>query len=120
MKTLEKKIEIIDMLNRGHTIKELSLKFNIPISSLYFWKSKYYNKNKTKNSALSYEVYHQKRRLEKLENEVEILKKCSFVKNAPLQSKLQSIHELKDAYSIHSLCDAEVFIDQLIYIIVTI
>ena len=106
MKTLHKKIEIIDMLNRGYTINELHLEFNIPISTLYSWKSKYYKENKTKNSDLSYEVYHQRRRLEKLESELEILQKCSFVKNASLQSKLISIHELKDEYSIHSLCDA--------------
>ena len=98
---------IITGYNQGHPVTLLSAEHNIPRSTIYFWLKRHQKLKSTTRTDISYQDYHNlKRRANKLEERLEIIKTAACSLSAPLQEKLEALEKLYGQYSIHALCDA--------------
>jgi len=100
---------IICEYSRGKAVALLCAERGIPRSTIYFW-IKQYRKLKSDNDIeISYQDYHNlKRKNDKLEDILSIIKVTGCSLSAPLKEKLSALEKLYELgqYSVHTLCDA--------------
>ena len=106
----EFKTKIIKRYQKGESIQSLSQELHIAQSTLYDWRREYCSIKTANRTYTPKEFDALSRRLEKLEHEMEIIKRSGYIADVPLQKKLsvlESIYRQADStYSVHELCEA--------------
>lgn len=98
------KEEIIKKYLTGATVLELSKTTGISRSTIYTWTS---TLSKTKEKALNLRDFHDlKKKCERQELIIQILKESPCTINAPLKEKLTIIKEFSERYSVNIICEA--------------
>ena len=104
--TNTQKAQIVAQHIAGKPVAFLCNEHAIPRSTLYYWIHKHHPLH-SPNTTVSYQDYHNlKRRTEKLEILLEIIKISGCSLSAPVKDKLEALEKLHGQYSVHALCDA--------------
>ena len=103
----EEKSTLVGKYQAGESVSEICTLSGVPRSTFYTWIKPY--TTTTTNSG--YEISQQefiklKQKLQKLEQQLEILQKVNCTASAPLQERLQELAKLYGQYSVHALCEA--------------
>lgn len=103
---LEKR-KLVERYQNGETIRVISMETGVAQSTLYSW-AKPYNTTITKTGVIvtPKEFDSLKRRSEKLEGIVEVLKVVNCTVQSSLKDKLNALETLYGQYSVHVLCEA--------------
>lgn len=105
--TETEKIEIVAQYTNGIPVAELCVQYDIPRSTLYFWINRFSSLKTVTEKTVCYQEYVDlKRRADKLERKLEVIKAAGCGMAAPLQEKLAALEKLYGQYSVHTLCDA--------------
>ncbi len=106
----ELKIKTIRRYEKGEPIKALSQELHIAQSTLYQWRKEYCSIQTPNRTYTPAEFDAISRRLQKLEHEMEIIRRSGYLAKVPLQDKLAVLENLcnrpDNPYSVHELCDA--------------
>lgn len=105
----EFKKRIIARYKQGESIQALSQELHIAQSTIYHWRKRYCSIETPKYTYTPKEFDVISRRLQKLENEIEIIRLSGFLSEVPLRKRLavlEKFHEEKERYSVHELCEA--------------
>jgi hypothetical protein len=104
------KAEVIKRYQNGESILALSQELRIAQSTIYHWKKEYCSIKTANRTYTPKEFDALSRRLEKLEHEMEIIKRSGYIADVPLQKKLsvlENIYRQSDnTYSVYELCEA--------------
>ena len=105
--TKEEKMAFVKRYQDGETVLQICNENQISRSSFYRWIQGYQQTvTDTGNIITPQEFLYLKRRVEKLEAMVQVLKKVGCTVSSPLQEKLQAMEVLYGQFSVHTLCDA--------------
>ena len=105
--TDSQKSQIVAQYIAGQSVALLCAEHGVPRSTLYYWIRKHHPLQSAQNTIVSYhDFYNLKRRVERLETLLEIIKISECSLNAPLKEKLFALEKLYGRYSVHALCDA--------------
>ena len=106
----EFKAKIIKRYQKGESIQSLSQELHIAQSTLYDWRREYCSIKTANRTYTPKEFDALSRRLEKLEHEMEIIKRSGYIADVPLQKKLSVLENIyrqaDNTYSVHELCEA--------------
>lgn len=104
------KTEVIKRYQNGESILALSQELRIAQSTIYHWRKEYYSIKTANRTYTPKEFDALSRRLEKLEHEMEIIKRSGYIADVPLQKKLSVLENIyrqaDNTYSVHELCEA--------------
>ena len=104
------KTEVIKRYQSGESILALSQELHIAQSTIYHWRKEYCSIKTANRTYTPKEFDVLSRRLEKLEHEMEIIKRSGYIADVPLQKKLSVLESIyrqpANTYSIHELCEA--------------
>lgn len=104
------KTEGIKRYQNGESILALSQELRIAQSTIYHWRKEYYSIKTANRTYTPKEFDALSRWLEKLEHEMEIIKRSGCIADVPLQKKLsvlENIYRQSDnTYSVYELCEA--------------
>ena len=104
------KAEVIKRYQSGESILSLSRELHIAQSTIYHWRKEYCSIKTANRTYTPKEFDALSRRLEKLEHEMEIIKRSGYIADVPLQKKLSVLESIyrqpANTYSIHELCEA--------------
>lgn len=104
------KAEVIKRYQNGESILALSQELRIAQSTIYHWKKEYCSIKTANRTYTPKEFDALSRRLEKLEHEMEIIKRSGYIADVPLQKKLSVLENIyrqaDNTYSVHELCEA--------------
>ena len=103
----EQKRKLVKRYFNGESASIICLQSGVPRSTFYSWTKSY----KVVGTALESEVSavnyaKQKKRIDRLENIVEVLQTVDCTLSSPLQIKLRELEKLYGQYSVHVLCDS--------------
>jgi transposase-like protein len=83
---------IINRYNQGHSVTLLSAEHDIPRSTIYFWLKRHQKLKSTTGTDISYQDYYNlKRRAERLDEKLNIIKAAACSLSVPLQEKLEAL-----------------------------
>lgn len=100
-------IGVVKQYTNGQAIALLCAEYGIPRSTIYFWIKQHRKLKSSNNTEVSYQDYYNlKRRYDKLEEKLEVIKAAGCSLSAPLKEKLQALEKLYGQYSVHVLCEA--------------
>lgn len=106
----ELKIKTIRRYEKGESIKALSQELHISQSTLYQWRREYCSIKTPTRTYTPAEFDAISRRLQKLEHQMEVVRKSGYISGVPLQERLATLEELynrpDNPFSVHELCDA--------------
>lgn len=106
----EFKREVIQRYEKGESLTALSQELHIAQSTLYQWVKQYCSIHTPTHTYTPKEFDSIARRLQKLEHEMDVIRKSGYLSNIPLQDRLatlESIYNQPDnPYSVYELCDA--------------
>ena len=98
---------IVTQYFSGKAVTLLSAEHSIPRSTIYNWIKKHRKLKASNNVEISYQDYHNlKRRFDKLEEKLTIIKMADCSTSSPLQEKLSALEKLYGQFSVHALCEA--------------
>ena len=104
------KAEVIKRYQSGESILALSQELCIAQSTIYHWRKEYCSIKTANRTYTPKEFDALSRRLEKLEHEMEIIKRSGYIADVPLQKKLSVLENIyrqaDNTYSVHELCEA--------------
>ena len=104
------KTEVIKRYQSGEPILALSRELRIAQSTIYHWRKEYCSIKTANRTYTPKEFDALSRRLEKLEHEMEVIKRSGYIADVPLQKKLSVLESIyrqpANTYSIHELCEA--------------
>ena len=104
------KAEVIKRYQSGESILALSQELCIAQSTIYHWRKEYCSIKTANRTYTPKEFDALSRRLEKLEHEMEIIKRSDYIADVPLQKKLSVLENIyrqaDNTYSVHELCEA--------------
>ena len=104
------KTEVIKRYQNGESILALSQELRIAQSTIYHWRKEYCSIKTANRTYTPKEFDALSRRLEKLEHEMEIIKRSGYIADVPLQKKLSVLENIyrqaDNTYSVHELCEA--------------
>ena len=92
-------------LVNGESVAVIVADTGIPRSTVYNWIKTYKKKSNCPQISLRY-VQNLEKKVKRLENIIEILKKSECSVSDPLKIKLPILEELYGQYSVHMLCEA--------------
>jgi transposase-like protein len=102
-----KKLELIRRYESGMPIALLNAETGIPRSTLYSWVQQYQTTTPTKNGIINLKGFNSlRRKSERLEDMVSILKTANCTASSDLQDKLYEMEKLYEQFNIHVVCDA--------------
>jgi len=105
--TDQEKESIVAAYTGGQPVALLCAKHDIPRSTLYSWIKRYQTLKSSTQSDVCYNDYHNlKRRADKLEEQLKVLKVAGCGMSAPLREKLAALEKLYGQFSVHVLCEA--------------
>ena len=97
--------KFIQEKNKGVTVKELCLHFNISKSTAYNWIKLYSPiKRPVRETITAHKIYQLEREIQSLRTENEIFKRSGCGLNSTLDEKIAAIERLKNDFSIYALC----------------
>ena len=86
---------IVTQYFSGKAVTLLSAEHSIPRSTIYTWIKKHRKLKASNNVEISYQDYHNlKRRFDKLEEKLTIIKMADCSTSSPLQEKLSALEKL--------------------------
>ena len=101
----EEKQNIINSYKSGESVVNISMRTNIPRSTIYGWiKAEQPKSNKLPVNKMT--INNLERTGEKQKAMVEVLQKAFDVESIPVQIRLSMLEELYSDYNVHVLCDA--------------
>lgn len=104
------KTEVIKRYQNGESILALSQELRIAQSTIYHWRKEFCSIKAANRIYTPKEFDALSRRLEKLEHEMEIIKRSGYIADVPLQKKLSVLENIyrqaDNTYSVHELCEA--------------
>ena len=105
--TPEEKQELVARYQMGEPVKSLCKEAGVSKSSFYEWIGQY-RENRTLNGQVMTprEFEFLRRRVQKLEEMLTVLKTVECTVSAPLQEKLRELEKLYGRFSVHVLCEA--------------
>lgn len=105
--SMEKKRKLVLRYQSGESVTDICTETGIAKSTFYSWIKTYRTIGLTSDFAITpKEVMLLKKRLEKLEGIIAVLKAVDCTVSSPLQDKLKALEKLYGQYSVHTLCDA--------------
>ena len=105
--TKEEKMAFVKRYQDGETVIQICNENQIPRSTFYRWIQDYQKTVTDSGTAVTpQEFLYLKRKVKKLEDTVQILKKVSCTVSSPLQEKLKAMEVLYGQFSVHTLCEA--------------
>ena len=105
--TKEEKLTFVKRYQNGETVIQICNENQIPRSTFYRWIRNYRQTvTDTGTVVTPQEFLYLKRRVKKLEDMVQVLKKVNCTVSSPLQEKLKAIEALYGQFSVHTLCEA--------------
>ena len=105
--TKEEKMAFVKRYQDGETVIEICNENQIPRSTFYRWMQDYQQTvTDTGTVVTPQEFLYMKRRINKLEDMIQVLKMVSCTVSSPLQEKLKAMEPLYGQFSVHTLCDA--------------
>jgi len=105
--TEKQKESIVELHTAGQSAAALCADYELPRSTLYSWINQYQQLKSSNQSGISYKEYHNlKRRAEKLDEQLKVVKAAGCSPSAALQDKLTALEKLYGQYSVHVLCEA--------------
>lgn len=103
----EEKQSLAARYQAGESVTEICADTGVARSTFYTWIKLYATTTTDSGHVVNQQEFiKMKQRIQKLEQEVEILQKVNCTASAPLQDKLQELAKLYGQYSVHALCDA--------------
>ena len=104
------KTEVIKRYQNSESILALSQELRIAQSTIYHWRKEFCSIKAANRIYTPKEFDALSRRLEKLEHEMEIIKRSGYIADVPLQKKLSVLENIyrqaDNTYSVHELCEA--------------
>ena len=101
------KQEIVNQYFAGTPVAALCVQHGIPRSTLYTWIHRFSPLKTASEKTVSYQEYtNLKRRFDKLEKQLEVIRLAGCGTSAPLKEKLTALEKLHGQFSVHVLCDA--------------
>ena len=104
------KTEVIKRYQNGESILALSQELRIAQSTIYHWRKEFCSIKAANRIYTPKEFDALSRRLEKLEHEMEIIKRSGYIADVALQKKLSVLENIyrqaDNTYSVHELCEA--------------
>lgn len=105
--TADQKVQLVMRYQNGEKITDICKEASISRSAFYTWLKPY----QTAVTEAGYvvnaaEFVKMKKKLEKLEQKLEVLQTVNCTVSSPLQKKLYALEALHGQYSIHILCEA--------------
>lgn len=102
------KYEVVKFYSTNHTIAETIEKYGIAESTLFEWRKRYDERHylSTSTSPRLKNWRQKELHLNKIEQKLEVLGKCSCGVNASIDEKMAAFEKLQGQYSIHVLCEA--------------
>jgi len=98
---------VIEEYHNGQSVALLCAEYEIPRSTVYFWIKQQQKLKSESDVELSYRDYYDlKRKHDKLEEMLDIIKAAGCGLSASLQVKLKALEKLYGQYSVHVLCEA--------------
>lgn len=105
--TPEQKQALVTRYHNGESATEICTEAGIPRSTFYTWLKPYQTTVTSAGHVVNAaEFVKMKKKLEKLEQKLEVLQKVNCMVLSPLQKKLYELEALQGQYSIHILCEA--------------
>ena len=105
--TEEEKEVFVKCYQNGTPVIQICNDNQIPRSTFYRWIQKYQQTvTETGTIVTPQEFMHMKRKVEKLEGIIQVLKMVDCTVSSPLQDKLKALEVLYGQFSVHTLCDA--------------
>ncbi len=105
--TTEQKREFVLRYQNGESVSNICTQTGIARSTLYSWLKPYQTTlTDTGMIVTPKEFAALKKRVEKLEGIIQVLKSVDCTVSAPLQDKLKALEALYGQFSVHTLCDA--------------
>ena len=105
--TKEEKQAFVKHYQNGETVLQICNKNKIPRSTFYRWIQNYQQTvTKTGTVITPQEFSSLKRKVEKLEGIIQVLKTVDCTVSSPLQEKLKALESLYGQFSVHTLCEA--------------
>ena len=105
--TTEEKSQLVMRYQAGESVASICADTGIARSTLYSWiKSFHVVKSRRGMQVTPHDYDVLKKRVEKLEGIVQVLKAANCTVSAPLQDKLAALESLYGQFSVHTLCDA--------------
>ncbi len=103
----DQKRELVLRYQKGESVSDICTQTGIARSTLYSW-LKPYQTNKTEAGMIvtPKEFSAFKKKVEKLESIIQVLRSVDCTVSAPLQDKLKALETLYGQFGVHSLCDA--------------
>lgn len=101
------KQSIVEQYQRGTSVAVLCLKADIPQSTIYSWINLYCKTvTDTGRTFTPRDFDAQKKRIEKLEGIITVLKSVDCTISSPLKEKLDALESLRGNFSVYTLCQA--------------
>ena len=98
---------VVKKYNSGQSVALLCAEHDIPRSTIYFWLKQNQKLKSQRDADLSYQNYYNlKRKYDKLEEKLKVIKAAGCGLSAPLQEKRAALKRLYGQYSVHVLCEA--------------
>ena len=105
--TTEQKRELVLRYQNGESVSDICTQTGIARSTLYSWLKPYQTTITEAGMIVTpQEFFYLKKRVEKLEDIIQVLKSVDCTVSAPLQDKLKALEALYGQFSVHTLCDA--------------
>lgn len=98
---------IVEQYGNGQSVTLLCADYGIPRSTIYVWINQYQKIRSSNNVSVSYKDYYDlKRKHDKLEEKLKVIKAAGCSLSAPLKERLVALEELYGQFSVHALCGA--------------
>lgn len=105
--TAEQKRELVLRYQNGESVSDICTQTGIARSTLYSWLKPYQTTITEAGTVVTPQEFSAlKKRVEKLEGIIQVLKSVDCTVSAPLQDKLKALETLYGQFSVHTLCDA--------------
>lgn len=105
--TTEQKQELVLRYQNGESVSDICTQIGIARSTLYSWLKPYQTTITEAGTVVTPKEFSTlKKRVEKLEGIINVLKSVNCTVSAPLQDKLKVLETLYGQFSVHTLCDA--------------
>ena len=105
--TNEFKENMVTTYLKGASISALSQQYGISRSTIYLWIAEAQHQETAKENQVNLRTFHDlKKRCQRLETIIEILKSAPCCPSASLPEKLEAIQEMSSTYNVNILCES--------------
>lgn len=102
----EEKRALVSRYHARESVAEICVDAGVARSTFYTWIKLYTMATTSSSYVVSQQEFNKMKKIQKLEQKVEILQKINCTASAPLQEKLKELAKLYGQYGVHALCEA--------------